>query len=210
MQAWAPLRQIRVVMTPNSSNSPSRHPHLKLIRATALPAFSVVMSTVCEEGHLPALRSVAARCKELGAELVVARPRGVTYDGLRDEWNVRFVPVPADATPSDVRRVAVAHATGDIALVLDWSALEEEGWSDRIGGYEANARTAAGSDKRRENAVVDWAEFLSVRGVVPPNPVGALQPARPTLAPKAARARSALMRWTEHFASVDRVRPARP
>lgn len=150
------------------------------MRATAVPAFSVVMSTTCEEGHLATVRSVAARCKELGAELVVALPRGVTCDTLRNEWTIRFVSVPDDATPPDVRRVAMAHATGDIVFVLDWSVLEDDEWCDRIRRYDASSRMGAGSkNARREDAAVDWAEFLAVRGV-------------------------------EHLGGVERVRPARP
>ena len=198
-------------MTPNSSSPPSRH-HLKLIRATAAPAFSVVMSTTCLDGHFAALRSVAARCKELGAELVVALPSGVTYDDLRDEWKIRFVSVPDDAPPSDVRRLAMAHATGDIVLVLDWSALEEDEWGDRIRRYEASSRVEAGSENgRREEAAIDWAEFLAVRGVIPVDYGSALESYTPTFSRATRRrARSMLAKWTEHLADVERVRPARP
>jgi hypothetical protein len=154
---------------------------------------------------------VAMRCKELGAELVVALPVGVTHDALRDEWNIRFISVPDDVSPSDVRRLAVSQATGDIALVLDWSALEEDEWCERIRRYDANPRISAESEKaRRPNAAIDWAEFLAARGVVPAGRTGSLDPYRPTLAPEAARARSALTRWTEDLAGVEHVRPARP
>ncbi len=180
------------------------------MRATAVPAFSVVMSTTCEERHLATLRSVAARCKELSAEFVVALPRGVTYDALREEWNIRFVAVPDDATQSDVRRLAMAHATGDIVFVLDWSVLEEDGWCDRIRRFEGSSRKGTGSENgRRVKAATDWAEFLAVRGVVPAGGAGALKPSPPTLAPDAARARAALTRWTEHLADVEQVRRAR-
>ena len=151
------------------------------------------------------------RCKELGAELIVAVPPGATHDALREEASIRFVSVAGDATPSDVRRLAVAHATGDIVLLLDWSALEEDGWCDRIRRYEANARTGAASEiRRREHAAIDWAEFLAVRGVVPVGRASKPEPSRPALAPDAGNARSALTRWTEDLVSVDRVRPASP
>lgn len=182
------------------------------MRATAVPAFSVVMSTTCEEGHLATLRSVAARCKELSAEFVVALPRGVAYDALRDEWNIRFVSVPDDATPSDVRRLAMAHATGDIVFVLDWSVLEGDEWCDRIRRYEASSRIGAGSGNgRREDAAVDWAEFLAVRGVIPADRGSALESLTATFASDARpRARSMLTKWTEQLGGVERVRPARP
>jgi hypothetical protein len=179
------------------------------MRATAAPAFSVVMSTMCEEAHLATLRSVAARCKELGADVVVALPAGATYDALRDEWNIRLVSVPDDATPSEVRRLAMAHATGDIVLVLEWSVLAEDDWCDRIRQYEVNSRPGAGSENgRRKDARLDWAEFLAVRGVLPADCGGALEPSPPTLAPDPVRVRSALTRWTEHLASAERARPA--
>jgi hypothetical protein len=181
------------------------------MRASAIPAFSVVMSTRCEVGHLATLRSVAARCKELGAEFVVALPRGVTYDALRDEWNIRFVSVPDDAPPSDVRRLAMAHATGDIVFVLDWSVLEEDGWCDRIRRYEASSRRGAGSESgRREDAAIDWAEYLAVRGVIPVDRGGAAASFSATFASDARpRARSMLTKWTEHLGGVERVRPAK-
>jgi hypothetical protein len=179
------------------------------MRATAVPAFSVVMSTTCEDGHLATLRSVIARCKELGAELVVALPHGVTCDALRDEWNIRFVSVPDDASPTDVRRLAMAHATGDIVFVLDWSVLEEDAWCDRIRRYEASSRVGARSETgRREDAAIDWAEFLAVRGVVPATCRAALEPSR-TLVPDAVRPRSVSTPWTEHLADVGQVRHAR-
>ena len=181
------------------------------MRATAVPAFSVVMSTTCEEGHLATLKSVAARCKELGAELVVALPRGMTCDGLRDERSIRFVSVPDDATPSDVRRLAMAHATGDIVFVLDWSVLEGDEWCDRIRRYEASSPIGAGSENgRREDAAIDWAGFLAVRGVIPVDCGSALESYTPTFSPDTRRrARSMLAKWTEHLAAVERVRPAR-
>jgi len=169
------------------------------------------MSTTCEEGHLATLRSVAARCKELRAEFVVALPRGVTYDALRDDWNIRFVSVPDDATPSDVRRLAMAHATGDIVLVLDWSVLEEDEWCDRIRRYDASSRVGAGSENgRREHAAIDWAEFLAVRGVIPVDRGGALESFTATFASDARpRARSMLTKWADHLGGVGHVRPAR-
>lgn len=169
------------------------------------------MSTTYGDGQLPALRSVAARCKELGAELVVALPRGVTYDALRDECKVRFVSIPDDAAPSDVRRLAMAQATGDIVLVLDWSALEADEWCDRIRRYEASSRTEAGSEHgRREEAAIDWAEFLAVRGVIPVDRGSTLESYTPTFSPDTRRrARSMLAKWTEHVAAVEPARPAR-
>ena len=197
-------------MTPNSSSPPSRHPHLKLMRATTAPAFSVVMSTTCVDEHLAALKSVAARCKELGAELVVALPGGVTHDALRDEGKIRFVSVPDDAAPSDVRRLAMAQATGDIVLVLDWSALEEDEWCDRIQRYEPSPRMGPGSEKGREDAAIDWAQFLAVRGVTPVDCGSTLELYTPTFsAATRRRARSMLAKWTEHLGGVERVRPAR-
>lgn len=198
-------------MTPNSSSFPSQPPHLKLLRATAVPAFSVVMSTTCEEGHLATLSSVAARGKELRAEFVVAMPRSATYDAPRDEWNIRFVSVPDDATPSDVRRLAMAHATGDIVFVLDWCVLEEDEWYDRIQRYEASSRMGAGSEnRRREVAAIDWAQFLAVRGVIPIDRGRALGSFTAAFASDARpRTRSMLTKWTEHLGGFDRVRPAR-
>jgi hypothetical protein len=181
------------------------------MRATAAPAFSVVMSATCEEAHLARLRAVAARCRDLGAELIVTLPRGVTCDALRDEWNVRVVSAPDDATPSDVRRLAMAQATGDIVFVLEWSVLQGDEWCDRIRRYEASSRMAAGSDNgRREDAAIDWAEFLAVRGVTPVDRGGALESFPAPLAPDArTRARSMLAKWTEHLGGVERVRPVR-
>lgn len=187
------------------------HPHLKLMRSTAVPAFSVVMSTTCGEEHLATLRSVAARCKELSAEVVVALPRGVTYDAFRDERNIRFVSVSDDALSSDVRRLAMAHATGDIVFVLDWSVLEGDEWCDRIRRYEASSRIGAGSENgRREDAATNWAEFLAVRGVIPVDCGSTLESYTPTFsAATRRRARSMLAKWTEHLGGVERVRPAR-
>ena len=181
------------------------------MRATAVPAFSVVMSTTCDEGHLATLRSVAARSKELGAEFVVALPAGVTCDALRDERHIRFVSVPDDATPFDVRRIAMAHATGDIVFVLDWSVLEEDEWCDRIRRYEASSRVGAGSENgRREDAAIDWAEFLAVRGVIPVDRGSAPEAftARFASGPRP-RARSMLTKWTEYLNGVEGARPAR-
>ena len=199
-----------LVMTPNSSSPPSRHPHLKLIRATAAPAFSVVMSTTCVDRHLAALRSVAARCKELGAELVVAVPRGVTYDGLLD-GKIRVLSVSDDVTPSDVRRLAMAEATGDIVLVLEWSALDADEWCDRIRRYDASSPMGSGSEKkRRQDAAIDWAAFLAVRGVIPVDSGSDLESYTPTFSHDTRRrARSMLAKWTEHLAAVEPVRPAR-
>ena len=187
------------------------HPHLKLMRSTAVPAFSVVMSATCGEEHLATVRSVAARCRELSAEVVVALPHGVTYDALRDERNIRFVSVPDDATSSDVRRLAMAHATGDIVFVLDWSVLEGDEWCDRIRRYEASSKIGAGSENgRREDAAINWAEFLAVRGVVPVDRGSALESFPATFASDARpRARSMLTKWTEYLSGVERVRPAR-
>jgi len=180
------------------------------MRSTAVPVFSVVMSTTCGEEHLATLRSVAARCRELSAEVVVALPRGVTYDALRDERNIRFVSVPDDAASSDVRRVAMAHATGDIVFVLDWSVLEGDEWCDRIRRYEASSRIGAASENgRREDAAINWAEFLAVRGVTVDRG-SALGSFTATFASAARpRARSMLTRWTEYLSGVERVRPAR-
>jgi hypothetical protein len=187
------------------------HPHLKLMRSTAVPAFSVVMSTTCGEEHLATLRSVAARCKELSAEVVVALPGAVTYDALRDERTIRFVSVPDDASSSDVRRLAMAHATGDIVLVLDWSALERDDWCDRIRRYEGSSWMGSGSEKRRENAAIDWAEFLAVRGVTPVDCGSTMESYTPTFsAATRRRARAMLAKWTEHLGDVEPVRPARP
>lgn len=185
--------------------------HLRLMRATAVPAFSVVMSATCDEGHLATLRSVAARGKELGAEFVVALPRGVACDALRDERNIRFVSVSDDATPSDVRRLAMAHATGDIVFVLDWSVLEDDEWCDRIRRYEASSRIGAGSENgQHRTPTIDWAEFLAVRGVMPVDRSVAVEPFSATFASHARpRARSVLTKWTEYLSGVERVRPAR-
>jgi len=180
------------------------------MRSTAVPVFSVVMSTTCGEEHLATLRSVAARCRELSAEVVVALPRGVTYDALRDERNIRFVSVPDDAASSDVRRVAMAHATGDIVFVLDWSVLEGDEWCDRIRRYEASSRIGTASETgRREDAAINWAEFLAARGVTVDRG-SALGSFAATFASAARpRARSMLTRWTEYLSGVERVRPAR-
>jgi hypothetical protein len=187
------------------------HPHLKLMRSTAVPAFSVVMSTTCGEEHLATVRSVAARCRELSAEVIVALPRGVTYDALRDERNIRFVSVPDDALSSDVRRLAMAHATGDIVFVLDWSVLEGDEWCDRIRRYDASSRIGAGFENgRREDAAINWAEFLAARGVRPVDRGSALESFTATFASDARpRARSMLTKWTEYLNGVERVRPAR-
>ena len=169
------------------------------------------MSTTCVDGYLAALKSVAARCRELGAELVVALPHGVAYDALGVEGKIRFLSVPDDAAPLDVRRLAMAHATGDIVLVLDWSALEEDEWCDRIRRYEGSSRTEPRSEKRRENAASDWAEFLAVRGVTPVDCGRTLESYTPTFSDATRRrARAMLARWTEHLGGVEGVRPARP
>jgi hypothetical protein len=180
------------------------------MRATAVPAFSVVMSTTCQEGHVATLRSVAARCKELSAEFVVALRPGVTYDALRDECNIRFVTVPDDATPSEVRRLAMGHATGDIAFVLDWSVLAEDEWCDRIRRYEARSRMRPGSQHgRREDAAIDWAQFLAVRGVKPVDRGSAVESFTASFMSDARpRARSMLTKWTEYLTGAERARPA--
>lgn len=154
---------------------------------------------------------MAARCKELGAEFVVTLPRGVTYDALRDEWGIRFVSVPDDATPSDVRRLAMGHATGDIVFVLDWSVLEQDDWCDRIRRYDASSQTGARSGNgRREDAANDWAEFLAIRGVIPGDRGRALESFTATFASDARpRARSMLTKWTEYLSGFERVRPAK-
>ena len=198
-------------MTPNSSSSPPAPPHLRLVRATAAPAFSVVMSGVCEEDQAETLTSVVARCKELGAELIVALRAGVDCAAIREERSVRTVSVPADATPADVRRLAMAKATGDIVFVLDRSVLAEDHWCERIRGFQASSRRAAGpSNERRERVRVDWAEFLAVRGVIPGDRSRALESFTPTFASDARpRGRSILTKWTEQLGGVERVRPAR-
>jgi hypothetical protein len=169
------------------------------------------MSSVCEEGQVTMLTSVAARCKELGAELVVALRASVDCAALREERNIRIVSVSADATPADVRRLAMSKATGDIVFVLDWSVLGEDDWCERIRRYHASSRRAAGSsNERREGVRVDWAEFLAVRGVIPSDRGRALESFTATFASDARpRARSILTKWTEHIAGVERVRPAR-
>lgn len=167
------------------------------------------MSTTCGEEHLAALRSVAARCKELRAELVVALPRGVTCEDLHDESSIRFVSVPDDATPADARRLAMAQATGDIVFVLDWSALVEDDWCDRIRRYQASSRMGAGSENVRREDVTDWAQFLALRGVIPVDRGARASFTATFVSDARPRSRSMFTKWSEYLSGVERVRPAR-
>jgi hypothetical protein len=179
------------------------------MRATAIPAFSVVMSTRCEERQVATLRSVAAQCKELGAEFVVALPRSPACDALRDEWNIRAVSIPDDASPAEFRRLAMGHATGDIVFVIDWSVLEEDEWCDRIRRYRPGSLNGAGRESARREGAIDWAEFLAVRGVTRVDLGGALESFTATFASDARpRARRTLDKWTEQLSGAERARTA--
>jgi hypothetical protein len=140
---------------------------------------------------------------------VVALPRGVTCDALRDEWNIRTVSTPDDASPADVRRLAMSYATGDIVFVLDWSVLEDDEWCDRIRRYRPSSLTGAGRETIRREGAIDWAEFLAVRGVTSVDRGGAFESFTATFASDARpRARRRLDKWTEQLGATERARTA--
>jgi hypothetical protein len=157
------------------------------------------------------LNSVAARCQGIGAELVVALRAGVECALIGEERNVRAFSVPEGTTPANVRRLAMARATGDIVFVLDCSVLAEDDWCERIRRYhESVRRTPATVSERREQVRANWAEFLAVRGVMPGDRGRPLESLTSTFASDARpRARSILTHWTENLRGIERSKPVR-
>ena len=106
------------------------------VRAQGRPSLAVVLASRSDIAFLrPALPELAARCAELGAQLMVVRP-GESQDITYLEREIPGVKVVRAGVGSDLRELRVlgaAQAAADVTVLLD-DRLTPMHWEQRLAG----------------------------------------------------------------------------
>lgn len=138
-------------------------------RRRSVPSVSVVVAS-CRDRELleTCLSSVLPQCREVGAEVVVARPEDLgDLAALREAHpDVRFEPAPEGSDVPRLRAVGMAASRGDIVALTEDHCVAEEGWLRSLVEAHADGGEVVGGamDSARSTRTVDWAAFFAEYG----------------------------------------------
>jgi hypothetical protein len=144
-------------------------PALRLLRPKDGPTLSIILVTRRTRAELnDGLPSLVLACSQLGAELIIVAADGRPANRSINR-HVRFVVASADATVSQLRALAMQHATGDIVMLLDEDAALSKAGVDRLRAWGRRA-DARGTDEVEHGlrADVAWQAYLN-RAVAQPS-----------------------------------------
>lgn len=139
-------------------------PGARGLRLAPAPTISVVVASRHERHVLEAcLEALLPQCRELGAEVVVARAGAASEvaELERAYPTVRFVVEPTNATIPELRATGMADADGDIvALTEDHCAVAPD-WLKAIARESKRSEGAAKAVASTRERAIAWAEYFA-------------------------------------------------
>lgn len=114
------------------------------------------------------LEELVPQCREVGAELLVARPASLgDLEYVKDEYSsVRVEAAPADSDVPLLRGIGARAARGDIVAMTEDHCVPAPGWlKAHVDGHEEGEGVVGGPmDNARRSRIRDWGAFFAEYG----------------------------------------------